>query len=387
MTCGDATRPRIRALTSLVVGLAVTNAVMLAPSAATAQAAGGRDTTTRTVRIQLRGKADGDTTFVRVVRASRDQLRQKLDSLQRQLQEMGAADPERAPIARQLRAVMMSLTELDHTSHLARASAEVGAQISAALARAAETSRFALRDYVDALPKGWIGIIVGAPHQFIVRNDSAYIRYFSYPEVVSVEPNSPAERAGITRGDHLVAYNGGNVRDREINLTSLLQPSRRITVTVKRDGEDRDYPVIVARAPRQYIERRELNAPDGPERDSAVRVFAVPRRASGQAPALVLFDKLDHASAPIAGATVEEIKNESLGRIFGVSSGILITDVLADPARASGLRGGDVIVRAAGREVTTIPQLRRLVESRSDERVIELEIVRERKPAVLTLRW
>ena len=119
-----------------------------------------------------------------------------------------------------------------------------------------------LRLSMSSLQPGWIGINAEAPQQRIVRGDSAYIRYFGYPEIISVEPNSPAERVGITRGDQIVAYDGADVRDREINLTRLLQPTRRITVRVRRDGEEREFPIVVSTPPRRIIERMNLNMLD-----------------------------------------------------------------------------------------------------------------------------
>jgi len=395
MPIGSAMRRARRrgARPALLMGVVVALGTLLGAVRGRAQTAGGagggRDTTTRTVRVQLRGP--GDTTYVRVMRGNRDQLREKLDSLLRELQELGAAAPERRELARELRQVMLSLSQLERTAPLMRArgklEADIAEQMAGAMALSGRASGMAHRGYVDALPKGWIGIIVGAAQNSIVRNDSAYIRYFNYPEVVSVEPNSPAERAGITRGDQLVAYNGADVRDREINITRLLQPSRRITVRVRRDGEDRDYPLIVAQAPTEFVQRRKWSAPDAPDNDDgSVHVFPAPRALAGAAP-LVLFDKLGDASAPIAGARLKEINEDSWKRIFGVPAGVFIIEVLGGPARSSGLLGGDVIVRADGREVTTIPQLRRIIERRSDERSVELEIVRRRQTRSLTLRW
>ena len=72
----------------------------------------------------------------------------------------------------------------------------------------------------------------------------------------------PAQREGpgLVRDGN----NGADVRDREINITRLLQPSRRITVRVRRDGEDRDYPLIVAQAPVEFLQRRKTSVPDAP---------------------------------------------------------------------------------------------------------------------------
>ena len=184
---GGAMRAALRrgALTSLLLGAAVAVATLLGAVRGAAQAAGGsgasRDTTTRTVRVQLRGQ--GDTTFVRIMRGNREQLREKLDSLLRELQELGASAPERRELARELRQVMVSLSQLERTAPLMRArgklEADIAEQMAGAMAQAGRATGLALRGYVEALPKGWIGIIVGAAQNSIVRNDSVYIRYFN----------------------------------------------------------------------------------------------------------------------------------------------------------------------------------------------------------------
>ena len=82
-------------------------------------------------------------------------------------------------------------------------------------------------------------------------NDNGELRItqFAHPVIVTVDPQSPAEKAGIMAGDVLVAYNGVDVVNHEFNLTTLLRPDSRITVTVRRDGELKDYPLVVAKAP------------------------------------------------------------------------------------------------------------------------------------------
>jgi S1-C subfamily serine protease len=236
-----------------------------------------------------------------------------------------------------------------------------------------------------SLQPGWIGINAEAPHERIVRDDSAYIRYFGYPEIVSVEPNSPAERVGIERGDQLIAYDGADLRDREINLTRLLQPARRITITVRRDGEERQFPMVVARPPARVVQRLELTIPNGLPDSMPGHVLML--RNPAQVRKVFMFDGMDPASAPVAGARLTEIRNEELGHIFGVSRGVLVTEVFSDPARESGLRGGDVIVRADGQDLTTVAQLRRAVAAHDSDRSVELEIVRQKRTRSLTLRW
>jgi len=352
----------------------------------------------RVYRLQLRRT---DTSYVRSIRAARVQLEERLDSLQHEFEGLGLDAPDRADLMRELHALITSLANL---SQLEQVRAGALDRTSGALDRAARSIQRAkiqaltpeafprIRTAIASLQPGWIGISAEAPHTRVVRDDSAYVRYFNYPEVISVEPNSPAEQAGIARGDQLVAYDGMNLRDREINLTKLLQPSHRLRVTVRRDGDERDFSLVVIRPPQRVMGRLWASVPDM-TLDSVPNVVVMAPRAAAIAPrfrnggGVVLFDRLDPESAPIAGAKLTEIRNDDLGHIFGVSSGVLVTEVFADPSRSSGLRGGDVILRADGEDLTSVAQLRRIVASHAADRVVDLEIVRQKRARTLTLRW
>ena len=109
-----------------------------------------------------------------------------------------------------------------------------------------------------AMMPGWIGIVVsGAPTQIRVESNEMFMRYLLYPQIVSVDPTSPAQRAGLAPGDTLVAYNGRDVRADEISMTRLLVPKSTVKVRVRRDGKVKDLPVVVADAPAKIKQRRQ----------------------------------------------------------------------------------------------------------------------------------
>jgi len=384
---GATMRPWLRCIT--VVGAAVVAVAPIAPSPALAQGT-DRDSI-RVYRAQVRR---GDTIYVSALRATRQRLEGRFDSLKHEFEGLGLDAPDRGDVLHELRttiAALVNLGSLERHVRVRVADPSAAAAMERAKARAFEkVQAFAgpLRLSMSSLQPGWIGINAEAPQQRIVRGDSAYIRYFGYPEIISVEPNSPAERVGITRGDQIVAYDGADVRDREINLTRLLQPTRRITVRVRRDGEEREFPIVVSTPPRRIIERMNLNMLDSLSdgRRGRVMVLRGAPVTPGDGP-LVVFGQTDPGFIPIAGAKLAEINGKSFDTIFGVSSGVLVTEVFTDPARSSGLRGGDVIVRAEGQDITRIAQLRRIIDAHTDDRAIELEIVRQRRTRSLMLHW
>jgi serine protease Do len=366
-------------------------AALFASTAATAAAQGdGRDTG-RVYRIQTRQLTD--STYSVALRRARAQLKIRLDSLQHEFEFMSVESPDRVPRLREISALLSSIAKLTELEDVAHERALVGVRVprqQLMVIGGDESLPGPMQLSDGALPRGWIGINIEAPHQRFVRGDTTFYRYFSYPEIVSVEPESPAERAGISRGDRLIAYDGADVRDRDINMTRLLRPSRRVTVTVRRDGEERDFPVIVARPPARLMMRmqRSLAMPDEPAlAPPAPTVMPAPNVHMRLRVPTTVRVVSGNGSMPIAGASLSEIRDPELGRIFGVASGLLVTEVFSDPAQGSGLRGGDVIVGAEGQEIRRLSQLRQLISAHNDDRALDLEIVRQKRTRTVTLRW
>lgn len=390
MTGGsDAMTPRLRTRGVLSVVLAL--ATTLALTTAGAQSA-SRDTAMRVFRLQIR---PGDTTTIRRNGMSLARLRQRIDSLRVEFDGLDADAPERTRVERQIDVLIQTLESHLEAARRATVEAELTPRIHDEIARAfgrgaGGGQNAMMRAHAAAQPKGWIGINVEAPQMIQIQGDTAYVRYFTYPRIVSVEPNSPAEEVGIARGDRLVAYNGADVRGEPVNLTRLLRPDTRLVVTVTREGANRDFTLTVEKAPLRYVERRQSNALPQMGRGGLVDVYA--RRPGAviagqlEVPSIVPSERLAE-TAPVAGANLTAITSESLGRYFGVSSGVLVTRVFSDPAIGSGLREGDVILRADGQSVATVSQLRRLVDARMGERSIELSVMRYREPLTVRLRW
>jgi membrane-associated protease RseP (regulator of RpoE activity) len=78
----------------------------------------------------------------------------------------------------------------------------------------------------------------------------------------------------------------------------------------------------------------------------------------------------------IAGAELFEL-NPELGETFGTLEGVLVLNASdGTPAANAGLRGGDVIVSADGKPITSITSLRRTIEAVRPGGVVKLEVLR-----------
>lgn len=386
-----------------------------------AQAQGGDERPARRDSIVVRLRASS---------AEQARLRARIESLLSKYNADQLSANDRARISGTIDSLVMAFAELARNSAVAGAGMVEGGAMSGAFAET-RPSRAPRRIEIhrgdlspdDYVLKGWIGINaqgIQLPPRF--RDGEIYLKYMEYPKVITVDANSPAARAGILKGDLLVAYDGADLRENEINLTRLLQPLRQIHVTVDRDGDRRDYPLVVAKAPQNVLVRRMESGlvQFDDTLPPPARVLAGPRRggAGGRGTMVESMargggggrgrvlpapgDPSDTMSVPmepprffimrsfgdgLLGAQAAVVDAE-LGESFGVDAGVLLTHVAeSSPARTSGLRSGDVIVKANGEDVTSIPQLRRIIAGAGDDRRVELRVVRQKKPTNLTLRW
>jgi serine protease Do len=282
--------------------------------------------------------------------------------------------------------------------------------------------RRALGESQGVRPRGWIGVVIsGAAREPRVENGDLIIRYLTHPAIVSVEPSSPAERAGLLPTDTLISYGGYDLRDSDVPITRLLEPNKRMIVRVRRDGRVLDVPVRVANVPSRIALRREMSvetmpppralpsvsfprpvpttAPRAPGGMTWVRVpepSVAPRApAAGVAPAAPTPPVANGFSygfggvAGVAGAQLVPI-TEGLGRTLGVRHGVLVTNApVGSPAYQSGLRDGDVIMRAAGQTLHTVADLRTQVAAAADngEHAVAVELVRAKRTRKASLRW
>lgn len=361
-----------------------------------------------------RARSAQDSTRVVRLLGDRGMLQMRIDSLTRlfELEPLDSAD--RVQLSRQMNRMLVEMGRLVaeqarlQTSRQRMEALRAVPEMEQAIAAEA-MARDMASGWQTATPmpprasdRGWIGLNVEAPHvQRTSKNGEVYVRYFDYPAVVSVEPNSPAEKAGARTGEVLIAFDGRDVRDNDINVTRLLRPRSRIAVTLRRattDGETtRVIPMVVASSPDHVVIRRLNLATLPPEAMPPMPALAPVATPTPDVPDPAEAPVAPSASAarPVDGGIVFRLSepdaiggaklvtvNPDLGRTFGVSRGVLVIEAASGSlARESGLRPGDVIVAADGHRITSVGQLRLLVE-----RGATLDVVRSRRPRKIVLR-
>jgi membrane-associated protease RseP (regulator of RpoE activity) len=348
----------------------------------------------------------------------RIQLMSQLDSLQHLFLESRPSPEVQRALESKLSDVISRLSQVDHQAMALHLQIDtertfLGAkQSQRAIEGAFNLSHQALEaqlKFMALLPRGWIGITPIGPSWKALDEGGLRVRYFRYPSIESVDPDSPADHAGVARGDVLLAFDGTDVTANDLPMSKLLQPDRRLTMRVRRNGADRDFTMTVVAAPENFLRRQndfmfkadpsagmvQWFGPGSAPRSGAagakrIRVPAPP----GEVPAFSgppeLFRKMflfDPDNAPVAGARMSSV-NEDLGRALGVSGGVLVlAPAPGSIAAQAGLRGGDVIVKAGGTPVASVRDLRRLMENAEESRSLDLRVMRDKKARPIVLKW
>src|SRR3990172_8491696 len=160
--------------------------------------------------------------------------------------------------------------------------------------------------------------------------------------VQSVQPNSPASKAGIQAGDVVVAVNGKPV-ETSTQLTrtvSAVAPGGKVTLTVLRGKEKKDLQALVAQRPDEEAIGRGETAPEEGEGEQGQGGA----RKQGE-------EKLGIRVAPLT---------PQLARELGVpgDKGVLVVAVSPDgPTAGSGIRRNDVILEVNRQALTSVEQL------------------------------
>ena len=277
-----------------------------------------------------------------------------------------------------------------------------------------------------ARPDGWIGIHYSAEAKIDQTGEGLRISYNSYPVIEAIEPGSPAERSGLQVGDTLIAFNGYDFVRRGVPMSRLLRPGEKLTIRLHRNRlrtvrltvgsrpsgafgfrmttpappavrvvvQNPRRPGVTAEMERSVAALREAStalAPDAArfaEEVARTTVRALEREVvmNPSVAPLIAFGT-PSGSMLIAGAEMVPVK-PGLADVLGVRQGVLLVNVPAGtPAERSGLRDGDVVVRAASAEIRDPAALHMAMLHAGPAKSLLLDVVRKGRAQRVTLRW
>ena len=259
------------------------------------------------------------------------------------------------------------------------------------------------------LPAGYLG--VNLTSEYVLENE----RPTSIgTRVTSVEPGSPAERAGVLRDDKVISIAGLDMRERVPDLSEQLVPGRSIVVRLQRQGVARDLSLTIARRPEGFGEscgeferalipmripgpgRMIVDEPGTRRvtvrmRESAARGEAGREATAEQGEVVRLFvfgpgAENKTAVAFFAGAEFRTL-DADWAEVLGVRNGVIVNAVAdGSSAAQAGLKGGDVII-ALGRSPVASPVTLVQMLGSMEGTEATLGVVRGRERKTVTLRW
>jgi len=193
--------------------------------------------------------------------------------------------------------------------------------------------------------------------------------------IEEVEPDTPAEKAGLKRGDIIVEFDGEHVRGvRQFSrLVGETPPGRSVTATIEREGQKKDVQITTSESRGAGI------LFDG----DYLRGFRADLdRLGDHLPFDFSFDVSGAQSGRRLGVTVNELTDQ-LAQYFGAKEGVLIASV-ADGSTASraGLKAGDVITSVNGRSIRSREDLTRSLRD-AENAELTIAFVRDKKESTV----
>jgi serine protease Do len=200
--------------------------------------------------------------------------------------------------------------------------------------------------------------------------------------IEEVQPDSPAEKAGLKPSDVIVEFDGEHVRGaRQFSrLVEETPPGRTVKATIVRDGQRLDVQITPSEGRRAGVFRDDDSIRGFGDLD---RLRELGRLGDRMAPFNFDFELPGVLSGRRLGVGVEELTDQ-LAQYFGAKAGLLVTSVTdGSPASRAGLKAGDVITSINGRAVRWRADLvQELRDSTSDD--ITIGIVRDKKESTVT---
>jgi serine protease Do len=209
--------------------------------------------------------------------------------------------------------------------------------------------------------RGYLGVSIQA-----VSNDIAQQFKLENPRgalVTDVAPGSPAEKAGIIRGDVIRKVGTYEVRDpgSVASRVAETEVGTNLTIEVVRDGQPRTVTATVIEQPSDMIARLSRN--------------------QGQTPG-------GGASASFAGLEVQDLtpRGRQQGNLPENAQGVIVTQVDPASAAADQIRPGDLIEEVNRRRVSGVREFQTVVGQLDPNQPIIVGILRNRQRSFVVIQ-
>jgi serine protease Do len=190
-------------------------------------------------------------------------------------------------------------------------------------------------------------------------------------EITWVEQDSPAEKAGIQKGDVVLDYNGTRVEGIEqfVRLVKETPAGRTARITVSRGGSTQTLTATIATR-QGKASARVFRGFDIPSVD--VWIPDIPRAFTSWRSSML-------------GIEAEGVDGQR-AEFFGVKEGVLVRSVAkGTPAEKAGLKAGDVVTKVDSKEVSTPRELSSALRAARSRQTLPLTVMRDKRETTVNV--
>lgn len=203
-------------------------------------------------------------------------------------------------------------------------------------------------------------------------------------EVTTIEPESPAAKAGLKVADVVLEYNGQRVEGTQqfIRFVRETPAGRTVKLTVSRGGAPQTIAATIATRKGKTMA---YGMPGMPGMSMEGFKVEMPRMEMTMPD--IPKAMMSWRSATL-GVEAESLGDSQLATFFGVKEGVLVRSVLkGSAAEKAGIRAGDVLLKVGDDKVTSPRDVTSAMRSARSEskRSIAVVLMREKKETALTV--
>lgn len=208
---------------------------------------------------------------------------------------------------------------------------------------------------VGRVTRGWLGVQIQAlnaelAQQFNLTDEKGAL-------IVDVVEGSPADKAGLQRGDVIVEFDGKKIDNPSQlkNLVAMTKPGQTVTLEIIRDGKPMRLEVTIGELPSEDDKK--------------------------------LASKTTSFDNSLKGVIVQELTDEILQRL-GIGrklKGVIVTDIEENSPALGILQKGDIILEINRRPISGLKDYNEVVTKIESSQSILLWIYRGKAPIYVTL--